>query len=119
MTIENKENLKSGLPKSEDETILENNLDIHGAERLLAKLDSDYLKKVVEVKYGKDTIERIKNKLAAGEDLDSEDMKIFQKIATGYRPDLGLDPNRKNEKLFESQGIEIREGLPQLVQIIF
>lgn len=109
MTIEQGNKIKSGLPTNEGKIILENDFDIEAATTLLANCHTAYLKKTEEVKCGKDTIEIINNKMAAGEDLDEKDIAVFQEMVKSYHPDLGLDPDRKNEVLFKKLGIEIRE----------
>lgn len=88
---------------------MEKDFDIDAATTLLTNCHTAYLKKAQQVKYGQDTVDRISNKLLAGEDLDEDDIAVFREMAKSYRPDLGLDPDRKNEVLFKKLGIEIRE----------
>jgi hypothetical protein len=110
MKIENKEKNESELPNHEGKIISERDFDIDAATSLLARCHTAYLEKVQEVKYGQKTIEGIKIKLAAGEDLNEDDIAVFQEMAKNYRPNLAIDPNRNDKKLFESLGIEIREN---------
>ena len=109
MTIENEEKAASALPKEGGKKMKESDFDVDAATSLLARCHTAYLEKVQQVKYGQDTIDRINNKLAGGEDLDEDDIAVFREMAKSYHPELGLDPARKNEKLFEKLGIEIRE----------
>jgi len=110
MTIENKKEAESALSKDGGKKILESDFDVDAATSLLARCHTAYLEKVQQVKYGQETIDRISNKLATGEDLNDDDIAIFQEMAKSYRPNLRIDPDRNDEKLFESLGIEIREN---------
>lgn len=109
MAIENEGEATSAFPKHGEKKMRESDFDVDAATTLLSNCHMAYLKKVQQVKYGQDTIDRINNKLANGEGLSEEDVAIFQEMAKSYHPDLGLDPDRKNDVLFEKLGIEIRE----------
>ena len=78
MAIGHKEKIESALPEDEGKKMLERDFDVDAATSLLARCHTAYLEKVQQVKYGQETIERISNKLAAGEDLNNEDIAIFQ-----------------------------------------